>query len=80
MIRLIYKYTTTIGIRETVTKRYILDRTVETVDTPYGRVRVKKSSGYGVERCKFEYEDLAAIARDKNISVAEVREAIEKSL
>ncbi len=80
MIRLIYKYTTTIGIRETVTKRYILDRTVETVDTPYGRVRVKKSSGYGVERRKFEYEDLAAIAREKNISVAEVRAAIEKSL
>ena len=77
MIKLIYKYTTTIGVRETVTRRYILDRTVETINTSYGKVRVKKSSGYGVERIKYEYEDIAEIAREQGISLDDVKSVIE---
>ena len=77
MIKLIYKYTTTIGVRETVTRRYILDRTVETINTSYGKVRVKKSSGYGVERIKYEYEDIAEIAREQGISLDDVKAVIE---
>ena len=72
LIRLIFKHTTTIGIRETVTRRYVLDRHFETVDTPYGQVRRKVSEGYGVTRSKFEYEDLARIASEQNISINEV--------
>jgi hypothetical protein len=77
MIKLIYKYTTTIGVRETVTRRYILDRTVDTINTSYGKVRVKKSSGYGVERVKYEYEDIAEIAREQGISLDDVKAVIE---
>jgi Uncharacterized conserved protein len=77
MIKLIYKYTTTIGVREIVTRRYILDRTVETINTSYGKVRVKKSSGYGVERTKYEYEDIAEIAREQGISLDDVKSVIE---
>ena len=78
MIELIFKYTTTIGVRETETKRYVLERRIESLDTPYGDVRKKISSGYGVNRCKYEYEDLAHIAREKNISIEEVKKLIEK--
>ena len=77
MIRLLFKYTTTIGIRETVCRRCILDRRTEIVDTPFGSVRVKRSSGYGIERQKYEYEDLARIAREQGMSLAEVRQVIE---
>jgi hypothetical protein len=80
MISLIYKYTSTIGVRETLTRRYILDRQVETIETPYGKVRRKMSSGYGVTRAKYEYEDLAAIARERGISVGEARKLVEKSI
>jgi hypothetical protein len=80
MISLIYKYTSTIGVRETQTRRYILDRQVETIETPYGKVRRKMSSGYGVTRAKYEYEDLAAIARERGISVGEARKLVEKSI
>ncbi|MCH5184147.1 MAG: nickel pincer cofactor biosynthesis protein LarC [Oscillospiraceae bacterium] len=73
MLSLLFKHTTTIGVRETVTHRYILDRRVETVQTPYGAVRRKDSSGYGAQRSKFEYEDLARIAREKGVSLAEAR-------
>ena len=79
-VRLIFRYTTTIGIRELISERYILDRCEETLDTAYGSVRYKKVSGYGVERSKFEYEDLARIARDRGISIAEARELISGSL
>ena len=72
-IRLIFRYTTTIGIREVISERYILDRTEVTADTPYGPVRVKKASGYGTERSKIEYDDLARIASERGISIDEAR-------
>lgn len=78
-VRLIFKYTTTIGIRELISERYILDRTEETLDTAYGKVRFKKVSGYGVERSKPEYEDLARVAREQGISIKEARELVIRS-
>ncbi len=73
VIELIYRHTSTIGVRETVSRRYILDRSEKTADTPYGKVRVKESSGYGVKKRKIEYEDLARIAREQGLSLSEVR-------
>lgn len=73
MIASLFRHTTTLGVREVKTNRYILDRKIETADTPYGKVRRKVSSGYGVRRVKYEYDDLAAIANDKGISLDEVR-------
>lgn len=72
MVALIFRHTTTIGIRELAFKRYVLERTIETQDTPFGQVRRKVSSGYGVTRAKYEYEDLARIAREQNLSLSEV--------
>jgi len=71
VVRAIFKHTTTIGIRESKFRRYVLDRRMEKLDTPYGPVRCKISSGYGVERRKYEYDDLARIAGEKQISIAE---------
>ncbi len=78
MIELIFKYTSTIGVRESETKRYVLDRKIEKIESPYGEVRKKISSGYGVKRCKYEYEDLAHIAREQNISIEDVKKMIEE--
>ena len=79
-VRLIFRYTTTIGIRELISERYILDRSEEILNTAYGKVRCKKVSGYGVERSKPEYEDLARIARERGISIAEARRLVLESL
>ena len=78
IIGLLFKYTSTIGIREAVTHRYILDRKIETVQTLYGEVRRKVSSGYGVSRSKYEYDDLARIAKEQNISLDEVKKRLEE--
>ncbi len=72
MIQLIFRHTATLGIREQVSRRYTLTRRIETVDSPFGPVRRKLSQGYGVERQKYEYEDVAAIARKKGTSLADV--------
>ena len=77
MIRLLFKHTTTIGIRETVMHRSILKRETETIHTPCGTVRCKKVSGYGIERQKLEYEDLARIAREQNLSLSDIRMLVE---
>lgn len=78
MIGLIFRYTTTIGIREVISQRYILDRTESVIGTPYGDVRCKTVSGYGVKRYKLEYEDLARIARECEIGIPEARKLIEE--
>ena len=64
----------------TVTKRYVLDRKLETVQTPYGDVRRKVSSGYGVSRVKYEYDDLSRIAKEHNISLDEVRREADNAI
>ena len=72
MVRLIFRHTTTLGIREAEFCRYTLQRQIETVETPYGPVRRKVVSGYGVSRSKAEYEDLAKIARQQGAGLREL--------
>ena len=79
LVKTIFKYSTTIGIREAAMNRYILDRTIETVETKYGPVRCKVSSGYGVERKKYEYDDLIKISQSNNLSISEITNSITKS-
>lgn len=71
IVQTMFQYTTTIGIRENKLCRYVLDRHIRTVETPYGSVQCKVSSGYGVERKKYEYDDLSRIAKEKGISISE---------
>ena len=70
-------HTTTIGVRETACRRYVMERSVQILETPYGAVRRKDSRGHGITRSKYEYEDLARIAREQNISLAEAKALIE---
>ena len=72
IVKAIFKYTTTIGVRECRMNRYVLDRRIDSVETPYGTMTCKVSSGYGVSRKKYEYEDLARIAKAEGISIEEV--------
>lgn len=75
--KLMFKYTTTIGVRQYNCDRYILSRKIENIETDYGNVRVKKTSGYGVEREKMEYDDLSNIANKRQKSVFEVKHDIK---
>ncbi|MBQ5608346.1 MAG: nickel pincer cofactor biosynthesis protein LarC, partial [Oscillospiraceae bacterium] len=72
LLSLIFRHTTTLGIRENRLHRYTLNRRTEVVNTPYGPVHQKIAEGYGVERRKYEYEDLARIAREENLSLEQL--------
>ncbi|MBQ6249050.1 MAG: nickel pincer cofactor biosynthesis protein LarC [Oscillospiraceae bacterium] len=73
------RHTSTIGVRCQAMTRYTLQRQTGTVATPWGDVGYKRSHGWGVEKRKWEHDDLAAIARRENVTLNEVRAAAEKA-
>lgn len=73
----IFRHTTTLGVRESVCRRYVLERELEALDTPWGPVRRKTASGFGVSRAKYEYEDLARIARERGIGLDQAKSLVE---
>ena len=77
LVEQIFQYTTTIGIREAICDRYILDREEEIRKTEYGDVRIKKVKGYGVSREKIEYEDIKRLANDNSKSPKEIRDKLK---
>ncbi len=77
MLSCIFKHTTTLGVREYSCGRYSLTRSVETVKTQYGPVRVKTAEGFGVKRSKAEYDDLSKLARENDTTLAEIRKKLK---
>ena len=80
MVSLMFKHLTTLGIREYTCRRHALKRSVRKEETSLGTIRVKRSEGFGTIREKLEFEDLAAIAREKDLPVEEIRRRAEKEI
>lgn len=73
MLELLFKNTTTIGVREYICNRYIMDRTMKTVGSNYGDISVKESKGWGVTRIKPEHDDLERIAETNDVSLTDIK-------
>ncbi len=80
MLSLIFRYTSTAGIRERICSRYALERSEKSLPTSAGTVRVKYVSGFGTERKKPEYEDLKRIACEQKTGIDAVRASVEKEI
>ena len=76
MVSLIFKHTSTLGIRENTCRRYTLQREQTELQTKYGTIRIKTACGFGVRKTKPEYEDIAKIAREKGMSIQDVLKEI----
>jgi uncharacterized protein (TIGR00299 family) protein len=77
----LFAETTTLGIRQTEVTRHALSRSVETVETPYGSVRVKIASwGEGQSKSSPEYEDCRRLAEEHDVPLREVYRAVEQAL
>ncbi|MBT5829040.1 MAG: nickel pincer cofactor biosynthesis protein LarC [Candidatus Latescibacteria bacterium] len=74
---LIFSETTTLGIRRIPVQRHMLERRTDTVDTPFGPIRVKIANVNGKERVTPEYDDCARIAREKNVPILDVYKAVQ---
>ena len=77
MAKTIFNCTSTLGMRKRICERYVLERSSRTEETPLGNVDIKSSFGYGTERQKAEYDDIAHIARERDISLRAVRELVK---
>ncbi|MDR1663088.1 MAG: nickel pincer cofactor biosynthesis protein LarC [Endomicrobium sp.] len=75
--KLILEYTSTFGVRETICKRYILNRKTSIQKTLYGNIRIKTGEGFGIKKSKLEFEDIAKIARIKNKTFDEIKKNIK---
>lgn len=76
-----WRHGTSLGVREQLQQRWILPRDGLRVETPLGPVRLKRSQlPGGRERLKPEHDDLAALARSHNLSLQQVRDAVEQAL
>lgn len=70
------RHTTTFGVRSKLCDRWKLETSFGSVETPYGPLKVKRGTGYGVQKQKYEYDDLAAMAQQQQISLQELLDAI----
>ncbi len=73
MLSLLFAHTSTLGIREQTFRRRTLDRQISTVNSEFGPIRCKISKGYGIEKRKYESDDLCRIARETGLSLQEIR-------
>lgn len=58
---LFFLHTSTRGVRYQTFERAKLESTFETRTTSYGDIRIKKSTGYGIQKEKPEFEDLKSV-------------------
>jgi hypothetical protein len=78
---MIFRGTTTFGIRSHAVTREILDRRFESVTTPFGKVSVKIGSRLGEDLTSApEFEECARAARQHGVSPRQVHEAAVKAL
>lgn len=75
---LIFKHTTTLGIRYHCCERYVLNRSAEELDWERNKIILKKSSGFGITKCKYEYDSIASIAKCNDMSLLELKRQLLK--
>lgn len=79
LARHVLAQTTTNGLRVRRCGKYFLTPGADTVQTPWGPVRVKTARGYGVSHAKPEFEDAAALARENGLPYETVFEQARKA-
>jgi uncharacterized protein (TIGR00299 family) protein len=76
---ILFRETSSLGLRKYKVEKVMLERKIKTVNTKYGKVKIK-SAYYKNKliKSKPEYEDCIKIARKENIPIKEVYDIIEK--
>jgi uncharacterized protein (TIGR00299 family) protein len=73
LAEMVFAETTTLGLRMYRAERRVLERRWETVETPYGAVRIKVASENGkVRNFAPEYEDCRQLAVDRKVPLKDV--------
>jgi uncharacterized protein (DUF111 family) len=81
MKELLFKETSSIGLREYRVKKHMLKREMIQVETRYGKVSVKRSYlGGRVVNEKAEFEECRRLALEHGVSLEEIRKEVYKNL
>ena len=78
--KIIFRETTTIGIRYRHEYRTVLKRKLDEIDTGYGKIKVKKVENDGESYVYPEYESIKEIAMKNNIPLKELYKIKELNL
>ncbi len=79
VIKAIMMHTSTRGVRYAKYSRRVMSCEMESVDTEYGRITVKRSVYGNIVREKPEYDDIAAAAKKYDVTIDEVIKSALKS-
>ena len=69
---LLFKYTSSNAIQYQMYSQLKLDTTIEEIHTNYGTIRKNVSTGYGVRKSKYEFDDLKHVAANEGVSIKEL--------
>ncbi|HVB40786.1 MAG TPA: nickel insertion protein [Terriglobales bacterium] len=75
LVELLLRETSTLGVRVGECQREVLERSLETVTTAYGVIRVKRAPAGAGAKAAPEYEDCRAAARRHGVPLRQVLEA-----
>jgi uncharacterized protein (TIGR00299 family) protein len=77
---ILFRTSTTIGVRYEEMSRACLDRSIESIDTPYGPVRFKVARRDGEElNASPEFDDCARIAAERGVAIKTIQAAAIKA-
>jgi len=77
---ILFRTSTTIGVRYEEMSRACLDRSIESIDTPYGPVRFKVARRDGEElNASPEFDDCARIAAEHGVAIKRIQAAAIKA-
>lgn len=78
--QLIFRETTTIGIRSYPANRKILERKIEEIETLYGKMKVKICRVDGEERVYPEYEEVKRYCMESGVPMREVYKSVTRKI
>ena len=80
MTTILFRETSTLGIREQTVERHALPRTIEHVETPYGTVHVKVAQlGQGEVKSSPEHDDCRKLAEAHHVPLRTVYQAAQEA-
>lgn len=72
LTKIIFKHTSSTGLRRYESERTIMDRKDTYIKTAYGKVKGKHFEYKGIEKEIPEYEDAKKLAEEKNVSIQKI--------
>ena len=80
LAEVIFRETSSIGLRYQNYRRIIMDRTLDEVQTEYGPVQIKRCSFHGIRKNTVEYESAKRAAEQHDVPLEEVYRATYKEI